>query len=86
MHIQVECYAGYRGEETPRFIKMATYKIEVKEVVDRWLSPDHRYFKIIGSDDATYIIRHVTDTWQWELVFYQSAEGINRVSTEGGES
>jgi hypothetical protein len=86
MHIQVECYAGYRGEETPRFIKMATYKIEVKEVVDRWLSPDHRYFKIIGSDDATYIIRHVTDTWQWELVFYQSAEIINQDSSEGGES
>jgi len=86
MHIQVECYAGYRGEETPRFIKMATYKIEVKEVVDRWLSPEHRYFKIIGSDDATYIIRHDTDTWQWELVFYQSAEIINRDSSEGGES
>ena len=86
MHIQVECYAGYRGEETPRFIKMATYKIEVKEVVDRWLSPDHRYFKIVGSDDATYIIRHDTDTWQWELVFYQSAEIINRDSSEGGES
>ena len=86
MHIQVECYAGYRGEETPRFIKMATYKVEVKEVVDRWLSPDHRYFKIIGGDEATYIIRHVTDTWQWELVFYQSAEGINRDSSEGGES
>ena len=53
MYIEVECYAGYRGEETPRYIRMAANKIKVKEVVDRWLAPDHRYFKIIGEDDAT---------------------------------
>jgi hypothetical protein len=86
MHIQVECYAGYRGEETPRFIRMATYKIEVKEVVDRWIAPDHRYFKVIGSDDATYIIRHESATWQWELVFYQSAGGFTKPNSESGES
>jgi hypothetical protein len=86
MHIQVECYAGYRGEETPRCIRMATNKIEVKEIVDRWLSPDHRYFKVIGSDDAIYIIRHDTTAWQWELVFYQSAERISGGTLEGGES
>ncbi len=86
MHIQVECYDGYRGEETPRCIRMATYKIEVREIVDRWLSPDHRYFKILGSDDATYIIRHDTATWQWELIFYQSAEGITKGNSESGES
>ena len=86
MQIQVECYAGYRGEETPRSIRMAKNRIEVKEIVDRWLSPDHRYFKVIGSDDATYIIRHDTSAWQWELVFYQSAEVITRSSSESGES
>ena len=51
MQIQVDCYAGYRGEETPRFIRMANNKIEVIEVVDRWLAPDHRYFKITGDDE-----------------------------------
>jgi hypothetical protein len=85
MHIEVECYAGYRGEETPRYIRMATYKIEVREIVDRWLSPDHRYFKILGSDDATYIIRHDMATWQWDLVFYQSAAEITRPNSESGE-
>jgi hypothetical protein len=86
MHIQVECYAGYRGEETPRFIRMATYKIEVKEIVDRWIAPDHRYFKVIGGDEATYIIRHETTTWQWELVFYQTAGGFTKPNSESGES
>jgi hypothetical protein len=54
--------------------------------VDRWISPDHRYFKIVGSDDATYIIRHDTETWQWELVFYQSEEGITGGNSESGVS
>jgi len=86
MLIQVECYAGYRGEETPRHIQMATYKIEIRKIVDRWLSPDHRYFKIVSRDDATYIIRHDTENWQWELVYYQSGEEIARVPRDSGVS
>ena len=86
MHIQVECYAGYRGEETPRYIRMANNKIEVREILDRWLSTDHRYFKVLGSDDAIYIIRHDAEAWRWELVFYQSAEMISPATGKGGES
>lgn len=86
MQIQVDCYAGYRGEETPRYIRMATYKIEVREIVDRWLSPDHRYFKIMGSDDATYIIRHDTRRRQWELVFYQVGGKIAPLHSDSGKS
>ena len=86
MHIRVECYAGYRGEETPRYIRMTTYTIEVREIVDRWIAPDHRYFKFIGTDEATYIIRHDTATWRWELVFYQSEKGIDKGSYQSGES
>ena len=86
MRIQVDCYAGYRGEETPRCIRMATYKIEVKEVLDRWLAPDHRYFKVIGDDDATYIIRHDTVKWEWELVLYRAVEGFTGYDSQFGES
>jgi hypothetical protein len=68
MKINVDCYAGYRGEETPRYLQLATQKIAVKQVLDRWLAPDHRYFKILGADDAIYIIRHDAETWEWELV------------------
>ena len=86
MRIQVDCYAGYRGEETPRRIRMATYKIEVKEVLDRWLAPDHRYFKVIGDDDATYIIRHDTVKWEWELVLYRAIEGFPENDSQFGKS
>ena len=86
MQIRVDCYAGYRGEETPRYIRMADNKIEVIKVVDRWLAPDHRYFKILGDDEATYIIRHDSVSGQWELVFYQAAGVITGNDGEIGES
>jgi len=33
--IRVECYAGYRGEETPVRFYLGERKIEVVEVIDR---------------------------------------------------
>ena len=86
MKIDVDCYAGYRSEETPRFIKLAHNKIEVIQVLDRWLAPDHRYFKILGDDEATYIIRHDSVSGQWELVLYRAAGIIASPDGESGES
>ena len=71
MNIRVECCAGYRGEETPRCFWLGERKIRALEVVDRWLAPACRYFKIIGDDGDLYIIRHDIETWQWELTFYK---------------
>jgi hypothetical protein len=69
--IKVDCYAGYRGEETPRMIRMGQRIIRVVEVIDSWLSPNHRYFKIKGDDEALYIIRHDPHNSHWQLTFYQ---------------
>ena len=67
MEIIVECYSGYRGEETPRTVRIGDKKIEVKEILDRWLSPDHRYFKFLGDDNLIYIIRHDNNELRWDL-------------------
>jgi hypothetical protein len=64
----VECYAGYRGEETPRRIRLADRWLEVVEVVDRWLAPDHRYFRVRAADGAILVLRHDTESQRWERV------------------
>ena len=74
MRVRVECYAGYRGEETPRYLWLGNRKIEVKEVQDRWLAPNHRYFKVLGDDNAVYILRHDSQSWDWSLVFFTVKE------------
>ncbi len=68
--LKVECYCGYRGEETPRRFWLDTRPIEVRRVLDQWLAPDHRYFKLLGHDGAQYILRHDPQNQRWELIFY----------------
>jgi hypothetical protein len=70
--LRVECYAGYRGEETPRRLWIGERCVEVQEVLDRWLAPDHRYFKLRGDDLATYIVRHDEGSGRWTLQVYES--------------
>jgi hypothetical protein len=72
MDIKVDCYAGYRGEETPRSVRIGDNTIEVIEILDRWLSPDHRYFKFLGDDSAVYIVRHDQISQKWEVTFYKN--------------
>jgi hypothetical protein len=70
--IRVECYAGYRGEEAPVRFYIGDRKIEVVDVLDRWLSPDHRYFKLKGDDGGLYIIRFDVPSDEWELTMFSS--------------
>ena len=76
MQLRVECYAGHKGEETPRRFHIGQRTVEVAEVVDRWLAPDHSYFKVLGDDGAIYILRHEEDEeGEWELTVYDSTSG-----------
>jgi hypothetical protein len=72
MDIRVECYAGHKGEETPRRLLFDDRTIEVADVIDQWLAPDHRYFKLRGADGAAYIIRHDVAARRWELVMFEA--------------
>ena len=69
--IGVECYAGYRGEQTPRILTIGSRRVVVAYVLDRWLAPDHRYFKLAGDDGNTYIVRHDVASGGWELTLFQ---------------
>lgn len=71
--LQVECYAGHRGDEKPRMLLIDERKIFVEEVLDSWHGPDHRYFKLKGDDGEVYIIRQDTTSGTWELTPKRSA-------------
>ena len=71
--IEVKCYSGYRGEETPRSIFFNDKEIQVNKILDMWLAPDHRYFKCLGSDDGVYILRYDEKNCSWKLTFYNES-------------
>ena len=64
----VECHAGYRGEDTPRALTIGDRQVVVDEILDRWLAPDHRYFKVKGDDGDVYLVRQDTASGAWELI------------------
>ena len=78
MKIRVECYAGYRGEEEPRAITLGERRMEVRAILDRWLAPDHRYFKVAASDGDVYVLRHDEATGDWTLGAFRRADPEGR--------
>jgi len=74
MLLRVECYAGYRGDETPRRLVLADRVVDV-EVIDRWIGPDHRYFKLRAAGGAVYVVRHDLDSGEWDLDVYEGGPG-----------
>ncbi|MBZ5702357.1 MAG: hypothetical protein LAN84_10965 [Acidobacteriia bacterium] len=63
--VQVECYAGFRGDERPVRFVLDGHAYEVTAVEDKWYSPGAAYFRVIASDGNRYILRHdeVQDVW-----------------------
>ena len=70
--IGVECYAGHRGEQTPRTLIVGDRRLAVAEVVDAWLALDHRYFKLKDAAGDTYVVRHDERSNAWELTMFRS--------------
>ena len=71
LRIRVECYAGYRGDERPQTLVLGDRRIEVAEVIDQWLAPDHRYFKLRDADANLYIVRYSATDDSWELTLFE---------------
>jgi hypothetical protein len=67
MRIRVECHAGFRGEEEPRAFWLDERRLPVADVVDRWLDPRHRYFKVRAEDGRQFVLRHDPASDDWEL-------------------
>lgn len=70
-HLTVDAYAGYKGEETPKAFTLDGRKLQVREVVDRWYSQTHSYFRVHASDGQRYVLRFDLDEDCWELVMQE---------------
>jgi hypothetical protein len=72
LRLHVETYAGYRAEESPRAFVLGRRRVEVVEVIDRWLALQHRYFKVRGDDGDIYILRYDVPSDIWELTLFSA--------------
>jgi len=70
--IRVECYAGYRADESPLRFFIGDREVNVTELIDRWLEPTLSYYKVHGDDGGIYILRHNQSFDTWEITLFDS--------------
>ena len=73
-HVTVEAYAGYKGEETPRAFTLDGARLLVSEIVARWYTETHSYFRVCASDQHRYVLRYDLDNLIWELVMCETTD------------
>ena len=70
LELHVECQAGHRGLQTPQRLTFGGRFVEITEVIDAWLAPERRYFKVRGDNGACYILRNDVSTARWQLTMF----------------
>ena len=75
VQVQVEAYAGYRANESPRAFVLEGRRVEVDQVVDRWyeggLSPRDQkldYYKVRTGDGREFILRYNAQFDSWAVL------------------
>jgi hypothetical protein len=72
LRLHVETYAGHRADESPRAFSLGARRVEIVEELDRWLDPEHRYFKVRDDDGDIYILRYDVPSDAWELTLFRA--------------
>ena len=70
--LHVVCRRGETGESAPARFALGTRELNVVDIIDRWLDPDHTYFKVRADDGGVYILRHDIGQGRWELKLFDA--------------
>lgn len=72
MRVEVDCYAGYKGDERPLRLRLGEETLDVEEVQDRWYSPGETYFRVRLKSGDVYVLRHLEAQDVWSLEGFRS--------------
>jgi hypothetical protein len=73
--VEVECYAGYKGDERPLRVRLSERVEEVVRVEDRWYSPGETFFRVVMQSGDRYILQRRDAQDVWLLAGFRRAEG-----------
>ena len=62
MTVEVDSYAGRKGDERPMRFRLDGRLYLVEEVSDQWYGPHDVFFKVRADDGNLYILRKDTST------------------------
>jgi hypothetical protein len=67
MIVQVQCYAGRKGDERPVRFRIGNCDYMVEEIVEQWYGPDHGFYKVRADDGNLYLLRHLSSAGTWSI-------------------
>ncbi len=70
MKIKVESISDAKGQETPSRFMLGIRTIEIQAVADRWYGEQACYYRVVGSDENSYILKGPLEDGSWELVSF----------------
>ncbi len=69
--VEVDCYAGFKGDERPVRIRAGGSSWPVEAILDQWYGPAEACFRIRAGGGTFLLRRHVvSDAWtleQWRV-------------------
>lgn len=74
MKLHVETSETEPDEPQPSGFFLGDKHLDVVQIVDRWPSADHIYFKVQTNDGGTYILRHDEKPDEWEMTFFDAGQ------------
>jgi hypothetical protein len=66
--VTVESYAGSKAEEYPLRFHLGEERIEISKIIDRWLTPGCRYFKVLADNNNVYVLEYDENNDSWRLL------------------
>jgi hypothetical protein len=80
-NIEVECYSGYKLNESPRAFSFRGTRHVVSDILDRWYeggaargSPVVYYFKVLADDGGEFLLRYDSMACEWTLCLRHSED------------
>lgn len=70
--IVVDAFAGDKGEETPRGFTLEGSRRTVTQILTRWYTETHCFFRVQADDGHHYVLRYDLDNLIWEVVMVES--------------
>ncbi len=68
----VEAYSGYKGEETPRVFTHEGIRRQILQIIARWYTEQHSYFRVRTDEGDVYVLRYDLENVAWEIVMQET--------------
>ncbi len=65
IEVKVECYSGYKADESPRRVFIRERPLEVTRIVDRWYDLHGNYYKVELESRGIYLLKQELKRDKW---------------------